>query len=133
MAVKLAIVTPDQEALALECDEVVVPGARGEIGLLPGHVPLITTLRPGVLTIVNGTKKAFYAVASGYAEVEGDTVTILTDSCEESGKVDVQRAQRAQTDAEAQLLQLSPDTAGFAEQHLRVLRARARIDAAARR
>lgn len=131
--IKLAIVTPDAEALAIECDEVVAPGVNGEIGLLAGHVPLITALRPGVLSVVTGNKKQHYAVSTGFAEIEADTVTILTDSCEAAESVDVDRAKRALLDAEAKLSDLSAEQQGYAATRDRLARARARIDAAARR
>src|SRR5918996_386856 len=101
MALKLAIVTPEKEALAIECDEVIAPGVNGEIGLLPGHVPLITALRPGVLTVIKGGRKLYYAVSSGFAEVDQDQVTVLTASCEPATEIDVERARKALSDAEA--------------------------------
>jgi F-type H+-transporting ATPase subunit epsilon len=133
MALKIAIVTPDHEALDIECDEVVAPGANGEIGLLAGHVPLITALRPGVLTVIAGGRRSHYAVSSGFAEVDADCVTILTEACEEATKVDADRARRALEQAESALASLAQDDVGFAEQERRSLRARARLDAAARR
>ena len=133
MALKIAIVTPDHEALDIECDEVVAPGANGEIGLLAGHVPLITALRPGVLTVIAGGRRSHYAVSSGFAEVDADRVTILTEACEEAAKVDADRARRALEQAESALASLAQDDVGFAEPERRSLRARARLDAAARR
>ena len=70
MAIQLAIVTPTREAVAMECDEVIAPGAEGEVGLLPGHVPLITALSPGVLTVYKGGHQRFFAVGTGFAEIE---------------------------------------------------------------
>jgi F-type H+-transporting ATPase subunit epsilon len=54
---KLAIVTPDAEALNVEADEVAAPGEAGELGILPSHVPLISALRPSVLTVIRGGKR----------------------------------------------------------------------------
>src|SRR5437763_424026 len=87
MALKLAIVTPEAE-LGLDADEVVVPGSNGEVGILPGHIPLITALHPGVLIVIRGGKKSIYATSTGFAEVEGSQVTLLTDSCEEARPFD---------------------------------------------
>lgn len=133
MALKLAIVTPDADVLQVECDEVVVPGTNGELGILPGHVPLITGLRPGVLMIVKGGKKTFYAVSYGFAEVENDVVTVLTDSSEEASTIDAARAKKALSEAEAKMQTMSPDDNGYSELKRRAERATARIDAAARR
>ncbi|MCB9651048.1 MAG: ATP synthase F1 subunit epsilon [Deltaproteobacteria bacterium] len=132
MAISVAIVTPTQEALSLECDEVVVPGVNGEIGLLPGHVPLITALHPGVLTVVKDSKKSYFAVSAGFAEIEEDKVRILTATCEAAGAIDVERAKKKMADAEAKIVELSPDTTGFADQQRRVRVNRARLNAAER-
>ncbi|MBK6684171.1 MAG: F0F1 ATP synthase subunit epsilon [Deltaproteobacteria bacterium] len=133
MPLKLAIVTPEHEALQVECTEVVAPGVRGEIGFLPGHVPLITALAPGVLTVFQGNKKTYYAVSTGYAEIERDSVTILTDSCEEASKIDQERAKKAFAEAEGKLQAVGPDDPTYAEMFRRLARARARLDALARR
>lgn len=132
MPIDLAIVTPTEEALSLDCDEVIAPGVNGEIGLLPGHVPLITALRPGVLTVVHDGKKSLYAVASGFAEIEGDTVRILTELCEEASTVDGQGAISAMQEAETKIADMSPDTEGFAELQRRIRINRARAEAAER-
>ena len=132
MAISLAVVTPVQEALALQCDEVVVPGVKGEIGLLPGHVPLITALSPGVLTVLKDGKRTFFAVSAGFAEIEADNVRILTATCEEASAIDVARAKQKMADAEAKVVDLSPGTTGFADQQRRVRVNRARINAAER-
>jgi F-type H+-transporting ATPase subunit epsilon len=133
VAFKLAIVTPYEDVLDMECQEVVAPGVNGEIGLLPGHVPLVTTLRPGVLTVFKEGKKSVYAVSTGYAEIEQDKVTILTDACEAQGSIDVERARRALSESEKKLESLSPDEADYRTQQRRIQRATARLDAAERR
>ena len=133
MQIKLAIVTPDREALAMSCDEVIAPGVNGEIGFMPGHVPLITALRPGVLTVVKGGKKTYFAVSSGFAEVDADTVTVLTASCEAADEIDVERARKALNDAEAKLEKLGPEDNGYDAARFQIERARARLDAVERR
>lgn len=133
MPIKLAIVTPEKDALDMECDEVVAPGINGEIGLLPGHVPLITALRPGVLTVVKGNKRNHLAVSSGFAEVEGDNVTVLTAACEAADDVDVERARRSLSDAEAKLEKLGPNDKGYEAAHWKLARARARLDTVERK
>lgn len=133
MPLKLSIVTPSADVLNVECEEVVVPGEAGEIGLLPSHIRLVTALKPGVLTLIRGGKRTHFAVSTGYAEVESDAVTVLTDSCEESSAVDVDRARRALTEAEEKLRTLGSDDTSYTEQERRAARARARIDASQRR
>jgi F-type H+-transporting ATPase subunit epsilon len=130
---QLAIVTPDADILQIECDEVVVPGTKGEIGFMPGHVALITGLRPGVLMLLKGGKRIYYAISNGFAEIENDTVTVLTDSAEEATAIDVARAKKALADAEEQMKTLGPEDVAYAEVRRRMERSSARIDAASRR
>ena len=133
VGIKLAIVTPEKEALAIECDEVIAPGVNGEIGLLPGHVPLITALRPGVLTVIKGGRRSYYAVSSGFAEVDNDQVTVLTASCEPASEIDVERARKALSDAEAKLEKLGPEDSGYEGARFQIERARARLDTVERK
>ncbi len=133
MPIQLSVVTPDRDVLGVECDEVVAPGRNGEIGLLPGHIPLITALRPGVLTVVKGGKKSFYAVSSGFAEVDADTVTVLTASCEPASAIDVERARKTLSEAEAKLEKLGPNDPDYDARRFQMERARARLDAVDRK
>lgn len=132
MALRCAIVTPTSEELDIECDEVVTPGVKGEIGMLPGHIPLITALHPGVLTVVKDGKKSFYAVGAGFAEIENDIVRVLTNTCEKSDEIDVERAKKKMEDAEKKIGDLSPETKGFADMQRRVRVNRARLNAVER-
>ena len=133
MPIQLAIVTPTREAVAMECDEVIAPGAKGEVGFLPGHVPLITALLPGVLTVQKGHHRRIFAVGPGFAEIEADAVRVLTSTCEDAHDIDPQRARVALEDAEVALVDLSPSSSGFADQRLRFRLNRARLDAHARK
>jgi F-type H+-transporting ATPase subunit epsilon len=133
VALKLSVVTPDADVLQIEADEVVVPGVNGEIGFLPGHVPTITGLRAGVLTIVRGGKKTFYAVSAGFAEIESDVLTILTEAAEDASLVDVARAKKSLAEAEERLKELAPDDPAHADAWRRIERANARIETATRR
>lgn len=130
MPLELSIVTPDAEALRVTCDEVTAPGISGEIGLLPGHVPLVTALRPGILTVVREGKRIIYAVSTGFAELEGEKVTVLTDSCELASEVDVERSKREREAAEKALETLGEEDDEFEVNRIRLQRAQARLDAA---
>lgn len=130
MPLELSIVTPEAEALKVSCDEVTAPGKNGEVGLLPGHVPLITVLRPGLLTVITGGKKTVYAVSTGYAEVQGETVTVLTGDCELGSEVDVDRARADIVEAEKALSQLGETDSDYGVHRTRLERAQARLDAA---
>ena len=95
---KLEIVTPERRVLDVEADYVSLPTASGEAGILPNHAPLIAVLRPGVITYTARTANEQLAVSSGFAEVNGDTVSVLVDSAEAPDEIDVNAA-RADLDA----------------------------------
>jgi F-type H+-transporting ATPase subunit epsilon len=104
----LEIVTPDRSLIREEVDEVVVPGTEGELGVLPGHTPLLTTLKIGELWYRRGQEKHYLAIAFGFVEVLPDRVTVLADVGERAQEIDVQRAERAKQRAEQRLAQAPP-------------------------
>jgi F-type H+-transporting ATPase subunit epsilon len=104
----LEIVTPDRALLREEVDEVVVPGSEGEFGVLPGHTPLLSTLKIGELWYRQGQEKHYLAVAFGFVEVLPDRVTVLAQVGERAQEIDVQRAERAKQRAEQRLAQAQP-------------------------
>jgi F-type H+-transporting ATPase subunit epsilon len=74
------LVMPERELLATEADMVVVPGGEGDFGVLHGHAPLISTVRPGVLEVFQGAKaEQRFLVAGGFAEVTPERCTVLAD------------------------------------------------------
>lgn len=82
-ALSVEIVTPRAVVFKGHADDVQAPGELGEFGVLPQHIPFLTTLRPGVLTLnMGGTKKRFQ-VGAGFAEAGPDRVVVLAESCEE--------------------------------------------------
>ena len=101
----LEIVTPDRSLLREEVDEVVVPGTEGELGILPGHTPLLSTLKVGELWYRQGQEKHYLAIAFGFVEVLPERVTVLADVGELAQEIDVHRAERAKKRAEQLLAQ----------------------------
>jgi F-type H+-transporting ATPase subunit epsilon len=99
----LEIVTPDRALLSEEVDEVVVPGSEGYLGVLPGHTPLLSTLKVGELWYRQGQEKHYVAIAFGFVEVLPDYVTVLAQVGERAQEIDIQRAERAKQRAEALL------------------------------
>ena len=91
----LEIVTPDRSIAHGEVDEVVVPGAEGSFGVLPGHTPLLSTLTVGEIEYRRGDERSYVAVSFGFAEVLPDRVTILAQIAEASDEIDVTRAEAA--------------------------------------
>ena len=78
--VSFRLVMPEREVLATEADMVVVPGTEGDFGVLPGHAPLISTVRPGVLEVYQGSKvEQRFIVVGGVAEVTPERCTVLAD------------------------------------------------------
>lgn len=99
----LEIVTPQGLVFSEEVDEVTASGSEGEFGVLPGHVPFVTTIKIGLLTCKTGNDSKHFFVSWGYAEVGPDKVLILADSAEKSEEIDVERAKEAMKRAEERL------------------------------
>jgi F-type H+-transporting ATPase subunit epsilon len=100
---KLEIVTPNGLLLSEDIDEVTATGTEGEFGVLPGHIPFVTTLKIGMLTYKKGNDTRYVFVSSGFAEVMPDRVIILADSAEKSEDIDIERAKAAMKRAEERL------------------------------
>lgn len=103
--IQLDIVTPYGLAYSGEVSEVTAVAGEGEIGVLPGHTSLITTLKAGMLTFKNGKETLWFFVSGGYAEIISDRITILADSAERAESIDVERAKAAIRRAEERLKQ----------------------------
>ena len=88
----LEVVTPSRRVVEAEVDEVRLPGALGEMGVLPGHIPLLTSLAAGTLTYFTGSTVVKYAVRGGFAEVLPDRVTVLAAVAKAPADIDVEAA-----------------------------------------
>jgi F-type H+-transporting ATPase subunit epsilon len=99
----LEIVTPDRALAREQVDEVVVPGSDGELGVLPGHTPLLATLKVGELWYRQGQDRHSLAIAMGFVEILPDRVTILAQIAERAEDIDIARAERAKERAERRL------------------------------
>ena len=80
MAIHLEIVTPEKMLVREDVDEVVIPGEEGYLGVLPGHTPLVATLKSGDLWYRKGQEKTHVTIGGGFAEVLPDRVTILAEA-----------------------------------------------------
>ncbi len=92
----LEIVTPERLVVALDVDEVVLPGAEGSFGVLPGHAPLLAQLDVGEISYRVGRERKYLAASGGFAEVLRSAVTVLAETVERAEEIDVARARRAQ-------------------------------------
>jgi len=101
------LVTAERKVVDEQADMVIAPGGAGEIGILPRHIPLITTLKPGELRVRRGQAEQLFAVGGGFLEVrnieQGSEVIILADSAERAEDLDAVRAEEAKKRAQQSL------------------------------
>src|SRR5580692_6537523 len=100
MPLTLEIVTPEARVYADTVDSVVIPTTSGEIGILPGHIPLLTQVDHGELRVTKGSSTQFLAVGGGFAQVAGDKVSILAESAITEEKIDEHAVENAMKRAE---------------------------------
>jgi F-type H+-transporting ATPase subunit epsilon len=101
--IRLEVVTPERRLLDEPVDMVTVPGLNGELGILPGHTPLISQLKTGVLTYVQDGKNSQLHVSGGFVEVRDDRVSVLAVIAERPEEIDVASARAARERLEKQL------------------------------
>ena len=100
MPIRCEIVSQDRTVFEGDVDMVVLPGAGGEMGILPHHAPVLTTLKFGVIKVRRAGQENIFAVAGGVAEVQPDLVTVLADAAENVEEIDIARAEYARKRAE---------------------------------
>ena len=100
----LEVVTPHRTVLVEDVDSVTLPGIEGELGILPEHIPLLTTLDTGIVTYSSSGKTQAIAVHWGYAQVEGNSVSVLAELAETAAEIDLQRAKYAENKAKETLV-----------------------------
>src|SRR6476659_6997179 len=101
--IELEVVTPERRVIAEPLDMVTVPGLGGELGILPGHTPLISQLQTGVLTYAQDGKSSQLHVSGGFVEVRDDRVAVLADVAERPDEIDAARAKQSRERLEKQL------------------------------
>jgi F-type H+-transporting ATPase subunit epsilon len=106
---KLEIVTPDAKTFSDDVEMVTLPGVEGEMGVYPQHVPLMTQLVPGEITVRKDGQDIFLAVGEGFVEITSDRVAILTDMAIRSEQIDEAKAEEVRRQAEARLAQNMSD------------------------
>ncbi len=100
---ELTIVTPEREVFSESIDAVVLPGSEGDFGVLPGHERFLASLRAGEVEIRSAAAAQYAALTDGYAEVAGDRVVVMVETCELAEDIDLARAQRARDEAEGRV------------------------------
>jgi F-type H+-transporting ATPase subunit epsilon len=128
---QLKVVTPSRVVVEAGVDEVSLPGILGQIGILPGHASLLTSLRIGELGYQQGAREYFLALQWGFAEIADDTVTVLADVAELPAEIDIEAARADKSAAEEALR--SADAKVFEANKARLESAVTRIAVASRR
>jgi F-type H+-transporting ATPase subunit epsilon len=103
MPLQLDIVTPERLAYSDQVDEVIAPGSQGELGILPHHAPLLTTLGLGELRIKKGGAEESFAIVGGFLQVRPDRVVVMAETADIASEIDLERAQAARREAEKTL------------------------------
>ena len=124
---KLRIITPERVFYEGDVDMVEFNTTEGEIGVLPGHIPLTVIIKPGILTIYEQDEEKTAALHAGFAEILPDGITILAEIVEWPHEIDSERAEAALRRAEERLHNKTPET-DIARAETALLRAVARIE-----
>jgi F-type H+-transporting ATPase subunit epsilon len=111
MPIRCEIVSQDRMVFEGDVDIVVLPGTEGEMGVLPHHAPLLTTLKFGLIKVRTKSEEQVFTVAGGVAEIQPEIVTILADSAENVQEIDTARAETARKRAEEALASVRPEDA----------------------
>ncbi|CAH8767455.1 F0F1 ATP synthase subunit epsilon [Paenibacillus dendritiformis] len=99
----LEIVTPEHKVFEDQVNMITVKGVEGELGILAGHIPMVTPLQVGPMKIKTGSKEHWLAVHGGFVEVRRDKVVVLAESAELPEEIDIERAKAAKARAEQRL------------------------------
>ena len=103
MPIQLEIVTPERLAYSAAVDAVVLPGGDGELGVLPHHAPLLSTLGVGELRIRKGGSEEAFAIIGGFVQVRPDKVVVMAETADMASEIDLEKAQEARREAERAL------------------------------
>jgi len=103
-SLKIDIVTAERVVYSEDVDAVIAPGIEGQLGILPHHAPLMTTLQAGELRVRRGGEEDSLAISGGFLEVRPDRVIVLADTAERAEEIDMARAEAAKKRAEQRLV-----------------------------
>ena len=101
MPLSLTIVTPQSKVIKdLKVDNIVMPAGKGEVTILPGHTPLLTTLKPGLIRTYSVQEEINFLISRGFAEVRNDKISIFAETLEPATKIDLEKAEKAKAKVE---------------------------------
>ena len=131
--IKVSVVTPDGPVYESDVEMVSTKAKTGELGILPGHVPMVAPLEIGAVRLKKDGKTEFVAVSGGFLEVRPEQVTVLAQSAEKSNDIDVERALRAKERAEQRMKEQKLEHIDFKRAELAMRRAVNRLNVAERK
>lgn len=103
--IRLDIVTAERMVYSEDVDAVIAPGVEGQLGILPHHTPLMTTLQSGELRVKKGGEEVSLAISGGFLEVRPDRIVVLAGAAERAEEIDIARAEEAKRRAEQRLVE----------------------------
>jgi F-type H+-transporting ATPase subunit epsilon len=116
-----------------DVDMVLLPGSQGEMGILPHHAPLLSTLKYGILRVRVNDREEVFTIAGGIVEVQPDLITVMADAAENVEEIDIGRAEAARRRAEELLKQAPPsDTDAYSRIEAALRRSTLRLEAVKR-
>lgn len=133
MPIRCEIVSQDRLVFSGDADMVIVPGLSGEMGILPNHAPLLSTLKFGVLHVRYQGQEQIFTIAGGVVEIQPDLITVLADAAENIEEINVARAEEAKQRAEQLLKEIPPaDEDNYLQIEVALKRSNLRLEAVRR-
>ncbi len=133
MPIRCEIVSQERMVFEGDVDMVIIPGEMGEMGILPNHAPLLSTMKYGILTVRTSGQEEHFTVAGGIVEIQPQIITVLADAAENVKEIDIARAAAARKRVEEILARgLPPDTDTYLKMEAALKRSNLRLDAARR-
>ena len=133
MSIQCEIVSQDRQVFSGDADMVIVPGIQGEMGILPNHSPLLSTLKFGILRVRYKGQEQIFTIAGGVIEVQPNLVTVMADAAENVHEIDIGRAEAAKRRAEDILKQgPPPDSDSYLKIESALRRSNLRLEAVKR-
>tara|TARA_Y100000589_G_scaffold308858_1_gene325787 strand:+ start:317 stop:721 length:405 start_codon:yes stop_codon:yes gene_type:complete len=102
MSISLKVLAPNQNVFEGDAEEVILPSTTGQLGILPGHISLVTAIDIGVLRLRSNSKWVSIALMGGFAEIESDEVTVLVNSAEIGSQINQTEAEEALSKAKSE-------------------------------
>ncbi|MCD4651504.1 MAG: ATP synthase F1 subunit epsilon [Candidatus Cloacimonetes bacterium] len=126
--IRLEIIQPTRILIQKEFEHIIVPGVEGEFGVSPGHTPVITSIRPGVVKCYTGTEIDHYVVHDGFVTVEADCIHIVCEIGEHHSEIDTSRAEQARQRAMERVNKPANSGIDFRRAEIALRRAIARLE-----